>query len=291
MHEDTKKFNEEKKIPEKEIIADIHLVNKISCDILSAGFPCQDVATLGPGSGISGQRSSVIYEIFKIVKANNIKCVFLENSPLIVSRGMDEILKNFKIMKMNYVWGIFYARDSGSIHLRKRWYCLAFKSKSILPNVARYNSPKNVWPLPPLNLRLTQKQPKNLARLAALGNSVVPQCVTLAFETLVSHALAGVLNQIIPERSLSLLEIKSIRILDEPARSIGTPTKSHWGQHSKLQWRIQKSTLSNQLFWDNATWKNFKKSNLQREHLHKYYDINPTWIEKYMGYPRGWTDF
>jgi site-specific DNA-cytosine methylase len=314
-------------IPRARIFEDITLVAKgdVSCDIMTAGFPCQDIAGLGPGTGIRGLRSSLVYQVFRILNENSIPCVFLENSPMVVTRGMKEILAELEKLGMHCVWGIFYARDAGALHMRKRWYCLGFESLTALSRVRcrRDALTARMWPDKPVSSRLVPKQKENKPRLAALGNAVVPQCANLAFETLVSMARKGSSGRIVPERLLSLVLYRPLMLPGSSIpRTYGTPTHTHWTQSSALNNDMRRNFLANQLFWDQATWKWFKKEEVKkklqtlernrnrnmssessirngnmiseagskRKDLTTVLDINPHWVENFMGFPRGWTD-
>jgi site-specific DNA-cytosine methylase len=296
-------------IPRARIFKDITLVAKgdVSCDLMTAGFPCQDIAGLGPGTGIKGLRSSLVYQIFRILKENSIPCVFLENSPMVVTRGIKEILAELEKLGMHCVWGIFYARDAGALHMRKRWYCLGFKSLTALASVrCRRNAlATRMWPDQPVSSRLVPKQKGNNVRLSALGNAVVPQCANLAFETLVSMARKGSYGKIVPERRLSLVLYRPLMLPGSSIpRTYGTPTHTHSTPHSALTHDMHRNLLANQLFWDRATSKWFteklasskhknspnSQNNQAMKRLISDFNVNPRWVETHMGFPRGWTD-
>ena len=48
-------------------------------DILCAGFPCQDISTIGNKVGLSGKRSSLIKEVFRLLKQTPVEWVVIEN--------------------------------------------------------------------------------------------------------------------------------------------------------------------------------------------------------------------
>lgn len=65
------------------------------CDLITAGFPCQDISISGRGRGLSGSRSSLFFEIIRIIKGKKCedrpKWVVLENvkNLLSISGGKD----------------------------------------------------------------------------------------------------------------------------------------------------------------------------------------------------------
>ncbi|WP_033990214.1 DNA cytosine methyltransferase, partial [Pseudomonas aeruginosa] len=57
-------------------------------DVVSGGFPCQDISAAGNGAGINGERSGLWREMARIVGEVRPRFVFVENSPLLVRRGL-----------------------------------------------------------------------------------------------------------------------------------------------------------------------------------------------------------
>ena len=61
-------------------------------DVVSGGFPCQDISAAGNGAGIDGERSGLWREMARIVGEVRPRFVFVENSPLLVRRGLAVVL-------------------------------------------------------------------------------------------------------------------------------------------------------------------------------------------------------
>lgn len=94
-------------------------------DCIAAGFPCQDISCAGHGKGIKGARSGLVSEVWRAVDSIRPRFVFLENSPLIRTRGRREII--MELVARGYSWrdGTIKASDVGASHIRKRWFFLA----------------------------------------------------------------------------------------------------------------------------------------------------------------------
>ncbi len=97
-------------------------------DCIHAGFPCQDISAAGKGAGIKGERSGLFSEVLRAIDAIRPPLVFLENSPLIVTRGLDHVLRSLTERGYDARWMVLAASDVGAPHLRKRWWCLAWRS-------------------------------------------------------------------------------------------------------------------------------------------------------------------
>lgn len=61
-------------------------------DIISGGFPCQDLSTAGRGGGIEGSRSGLWREMFRIIRQVRPTWCVIENVPTIRVRGIDRVI-------------------------------------------------------------------------------------------------------------------------------------------------------------------------------------------------------
>lgn len=98
---------------------------------ISGGFPCQDISSAGKGAGIKGERSGLWKEFARIIGEIRPKYIFLENSPLLIRRGLDVVLTDIAQMGYTFTWGIISAADVGAPHLRKRFWGVGKISDSL----------------------------------------------------------------------------------------------------------------------------------------------------------------
>ena len=89
-------------------------------DVISGGFPCQDISAAGRGAGIEGSRSGLWSHMARIIGEVRPRFVFVENSPLLVGRGLAVVLGDLAEMGYDARWGIVGADDCGGPHRRKR---------------------------------------------------------------------------------------------------------------------------------------------------------------------------
>lgn len=81
-------------------------------DVISGGFPCQDISAAGGGAGIDGERSGLWREMARIVGEVRPRYVWVENSPLLVDRGLAVVLGDLAQMGYDARWGIVGAADA-----------------------------------------------------------------------------------------------------------------------------------------------------------------------------------
>ena len=94
-------------------------------DVISGGFPCQDISIAGKGAGIDGERSGLWAEMVRIIGEVRPGHVYVENSPMLTSRGLGKVLGDLATMGFNAEWGCISAADLGANHERDRIWILA----------------------------------------------------------------------------------------------------------------------------------------------------------------------
>jgi len=89
-------------------------------DVVSGGFPCQDISAAGKGAGIDGERSGMWGEMARIICEVRPRFCFVENSPMLTSRGLGRVLGDLASMGFDARWGVLGAADVGANHQRDR---------------------------------------------------------------------------------------------------------------------------------------------------------------------------
>ena len=89
-------------------------------DVVSGGFPCQDISVAGKGAGLDGERSGLWGEMARVIREVRPRHVYVENSPMLTSRGLHRVLGDLAEMGFNAQWGVLGADDVGAPHIRKR---------------------------------------------------------------------------------------------------------------------------------------------------------------------------
>lgn len=89
-------------------------------DVVSGGFPCQDISPAGKGEGIDGARSGLWSEMARIIREVGPLHVFVENSPMLTSRGFGRVVGDLAEMGYDARWGVLSAESAGAPHRRER---------------------------------------------------------------------------------------------------------------------------------------------------------------------------
>mgnify|MGYP003123096007 CR=1 FL=1 len=109
-------------------------------DVVAGGFPCVDISSAGRGAGIEGKRSGLWREMARVIGEIQPRFVFVENTPLLVGRGLAVVLGDLAKMGYDARWGVLGADDAGSPHRRKRIWLLA--NSGSLGSAARIPEPE-----------------------------------------------------------------------------------------------------------------------------------------------------
>jgi len=117
--------------------------NLARCDVLTGGFPCQDISVAGQGAGIlAGTRSGLWFEFARIIGELRPRLVLLENVPAITTRDGTVVLGSLAALGYDARWGVISAADAGASHQRERWWCVAFAQHPRPPLTGRGHESK-----------------------------------------------------------------------------------------------------------------------------------------------------
>ena len=135
-------------VPENKNLGDITKINidKIpDFDLLTWGFPCQDISIAGRMEGIKkGTRSGLYYEGYKILKAKRPGISIIENVKNLTSKRFKEqfetILKDIEELGYNNYWQVLNAKNYSVPQNRERIFIVSIR-KDIDKNYFVFPSP------------------------------------------------------------------------------------------------------------------------------------------------------
>ncbi|MFE7113914.1 DNA cytosine methyltransferase [Streptomyces sp. NPDC057654] len=94
-------------------------------DIITAGFPCQEISDAGKRTGISGERSRIWTDVLEAIRVLRPQYVYLENVSAIRRRGLPTVLGGLAEIGYDARWTCLRASAIGAPHGRDRWFCVA----------------------------------------------------------------------------------------------------------------------------------------------------------------------
>ncbi len=94
-------------------------------DVLTAGFPCQDISNAGTRAGITGPHSSLWRHITTALRLLRPPLVFVENVAALRRRGLDVVHADLATLGYDTSWLCLRASDIGAPHRRDRLFLLA----------------------------------------------------------------------------------------------------------------------------------------------------------------------
>jgi len=105
-------------------------------DVVSGGFPCTDISIAGRGAGLDGEQSSMWYHMARVVSEVRPRFVFVENSPMLIHRGLGRVLADLSSLGYDTRWTVMGAVDVGAPHQRDRAWIVAH---------ARHGGGGDIW--------------------------------------------------------------------------------------------------------------------------------------------------
>lgn len=94
-------------------------------DVITAGFPCQDVSFAGAGAGLSGARSGLYREVIRAIRVVRPQHAVLENVAALLGRGLDTVLGDLAEIGNDAEWHCIPASAVGAPHRRDRIWIIA----------------------------------------------------------------------------------------------------------------------------------------------------------------------
>ena len=102
-------------------------------EIITAGFPCQDLSIAGRQEGIGeGTRSGLFFEVLRLARQIRPKFILFENVRNLLSHQdgetFQQILKEIAKAGFDVEWSVVSAKDVGACHKRDRLWFIAYPS-------------------------------------------------------------------------------------------------------------------------------------------------------------------
>lgn len=166
-------------------------------DVITGGFPCQDVSIAGPKTGtVMGERSSLYSEILRIATETGRPYIIMENVGHLVSGGngywFAAVMHGLAEIGYDAEWHVLPASYIGAVHRRERVWIIAYPSEKQLKRDKQEPifSQRNLqgqfgrgfarWArrsdIPePRGFRANDGFPNRAHRTALMGNAIVPQ--------------------------------------------------------------------------------------------------------------------
>jgi DNA (cytosine-5)-methyltransferase 1 len=93
------------------------------------GFHAKTLVQQGGGAGITGERSSMWKHMARIIGEVQPRYCFVENSPMLTTRGLGTVLGDLASLGFDAEWGVLSAADVGANHLRERIWIVGKNTK------------------------------------------------------------------------------------------------------------------------------------------------------------------
>lgn len=171
-------------------------------NVITGGFPCQDISIAGKQAGLGGARSGLWREMYRVITEVRPDWVVVENVGQFVRLGLDEVLDDLEAANYASRTFVIPAASVGAWHKRERVWIVSDnlltrgirdgrrgrigRRRESENKTSRYGwneaSQRNVlWDVEPELGRVVYGIPNQSHRINRLGNSIVPQ---IAYEIL-----------------------------------------------------------------------------------------------------------
>lgn len=163
-----------------------------------AGFHARTSARPVGGAGIDGDKSGLWREMARIVSEVRPAFVFVENSPLLIGRGLARVIGDLTEIGFDCQWSRVSAKECGAPHKRDRLWLVGrnvrdtageglpvwFTGQMERPTPLTEPQRPGWWPAEPGLGRVAHGMAHRVDRIKSLGNGQVPRVAATAFSLL-----------------------------------------------------------------------------------------------------------
>jgi DNA (cytosine-5)-methyltransferase 1 len=116
-----------------EVLPDVRDISSLgSLDLLCAGFPCQDLSSVGRKVGIRGAKSSLVDEVFRILEKSSVEWVVVENVRFMLHLGggeaMNHVVTGFERLGYRWAYRVVNSQAFGVPQRRHRVFFVASRN-------------------------------------------------------------------------------------------------------------------------------------------------------------------
>ena len=162
-------------------------------DIITGGFPCQDISNAGQREGIKGKQSGLWSEFARLIGEIRPRFTIVENVSALLGRGLGRVLGDISALRYDAEWHCIPASAVGAPHERERVWIVGYAERqhdsrqfihrithspwaeARLGKLVRVSCPEVRRQAVPGFGRMDDGLPPRVDRLRGLGNAVVPQ--------------------------------------------------------------------------------------------------------------------
>jgi DNA (cytosine-5)-methyltransferase 1 len=179
-----------------------------SIEVITGGFPCQDISFAGRGAGLAGERSGLWFQFQRLIDEIQPRYAIIENVSALRSRGLDAVLRSLSEIGYDAEWHCIPASALGAPHRRDRIWIVAYPGSArsatwisaqghrqegkaeifdyLSDRLTRWQG-SSLWAVEPSVGRVADGVPNRSHRVKQLGNAIVPQIAQLIGEAILDQ--------------------------------------------------------------------------------------------------------
>lgn len=175
--------------PAARLYGDVRGLRPLHCDIITGGFPCNDISVAGKQAGLEGEKSGLWREMHAVIDRVRPSRVLIENVRNLRTLGLREVLTDLARIGYAAEWQTVQALAAGAYHKRSRIFIVAYPDTPTAPLLLGENlrdsyaaafahNRATFWqafPCSPIICSGDLPTDVRSARLTATGNAVCPQ--------------------------------------------------------------------------------------------------------------------
>ena len=141
-----------RRFPDAELAGDVTRLVRLpkETQVVAAGFPCQNLSMAGDKLGIDGDKSQVVQNLFRLVEAERVPWVVIENVYFMLHLGrgaaMAAILAELERLAYRWAYRVVDSRAFGLPQRRRRVFIVASQTGDPRDVLLSDDAPNQGWP-------------------------------------------------------------------------------------------------------------------------------------------------
>lgn len=122
------------RFPGIDLTSDVAEIGELpkSAEVMTAGFPCQNLSMAGDKSGISGSKSGVVERMFDLIERSHVPTILIENVYFLLQldrgNGMRWLVERFEGLGYKWAYRVLDTAGFGLPQRRRRVYLIATRT-------------------------------------------------------------------------------------------------------------------------------------------------------------------
>ena len=147
-------------------------------NVVTAGFPCQDLSMAGKKTGIEGEKSAIVNSLFRLLDSRLVSWVVIENVYFMLylmgGSGIAMLIEELEDRNYRWAYRVVDSRAFGLPQRRRRVFLVASRWNDPRNVLLADDAPHRVWPVPDMDRPIGFYWTEGRSGMGLTGDAIPP---------------------------------------------------------------------------------------------------------------------